>query len=74
LQFAGADFFLGLLNPVSGEDGVCGQIQVALQTAQFNGGESVLRGKFQNFFPFPGRTTERGKCQRDLARLGFSRS
>ena len=38
---------------IGAEDGKRGQIQISLQTAQFDGGESMLGGKVQNLLPLP---------------------
>src|SRR6266850_7583902 len=46
---------------------VRGQVEVALQSAQFDGGETVLPREVQNFLQIPGRAAQSGKRNRQTS-------
>src|SRR4030088_2841277 len=63
-QLARVGLAFGLLDAFYRKNGMRRQIQITFETPEFNGRESVLTGKLQDFVPFPSGATQRRKCER----------
>ena len=61
LQLAGADLLFGLFDAIGGKERKHGQIQVPLDTAQFNGRETVLLLRNPGSSSIPTRDTPESK-------------
>ncbi len=73
-QVAGANFALGLRYARRRKHGVRRQIEVAFESAQFDGGEVMGSSVFENFVPGPCRAAERGEGYRQALFSGERRN